>query len=301
MTAVYYSLTCDANGPHELQWTRSVDSLRRHNRDIDVTLCLYGPARANTLQAAERAGVRILAMGNYAEAFGDIPEHWRRALSRYPTMHKLLSLRRFAAEPALDELIYLDCDTYLFGDVAELAARYSRCHWYAREEPGSTRSHYGYNPSYLNENALAGLARSEGLVHVPPYNTGVFVLKASLVRMLVTLLDDFSWYAWRLLLGACLWQPHLVDDRGLLDFVHATAGAGERRLALPYPSSNFWIIEQIATWLTLGRVPDLTHDVLERPDVVQADEYLTQAPGYLVAHYFSVGEERFVARLGATS
>jgi len=104
VTAVYYSLTCDANGPTSFSGRGSVDSLRRHNREHRCPPVPLRPARANTLQAAERAGVRILAMGNYAEAFGDIPEHWRRALSRYPTMHKLLSLRRFAAEPALDEL-----------------------------------------------------------------------------------------------------------------------------------------------------------------------------------------------------
>jgi hypothetical protein len=276
-----------------------VASLRRHNPDVSVVLCLYGGARAETLDAAAQAGVYIQQMGEYADALGDIPAHWRDALLTYPTLHKLLSLRGLVAADWLTRLIYLDCDTYCFGDIAALAGRYRRCDWYAREEPLTLRDDHGYDWSYIDEHALARLARAEGLSYVPPYNTGVMVFSAGLARTLVTLLDDFIWYAWRLLHGACLWRPDLVDDRGLTDFVRARSGTEEQRLALPYPSSSLWIIEEIATWLTLGRVPGLTHDVLRKPDVAQNGEYSGEADGLTVAHYFTSGEEEFFARLGA--
>ena len=249
--------------------------------------------------AAERARVPIIDMGDFPAALGDIPGHWRTALATFPTLHKLLSLQGLlslrgpltAGPPG--PLLYLDCDTYLFGDVATLAARYDGCDFRAREEPLSGRSHHGYDPSYLDEQALAAITAAEGLVPVPPYNTGVMLLSGQLASTLVTLLDEFVWYAWRLLTGMCLWRPDLLRDDGLADLVRDRATPGERALALAYPSSNAWIIEEIATWLTLGRVPGLTHGLLHQPDVVQSDEYLRWAEGKIVAHYFSTGQDRF--------
>ena len=298
MTAVYYSLACDAEGVRERQWARGVRSLRWHNEEIDVVLCLYGGAGQETLELARSARVHVEPMGEYPDAFGDVPAHWRAALSTYPPLHKLLSLRRIVSMRP-DRVLYLDCDTYCFGDVAQLVDRHSGCEWYAREEPGSSRSHYGYDASYIDELALGTIARSEGLVSIPPYNTGVFTLSGELAGTLAELRDDFVWYAWRLLLGACLWRPELVADPALVSFVRERSGPAERRLALPFPSRNGWIVEELATWLTLGRVPGMTHDVLRRCDVVQNGEY-ADSDEYLLAHYFTAGEAQFFARLDAT-
>lgn len=299
MIAVYYSLAADADGVRERQWAHSVASLRRHNPDVSVVLCLYGGARDETLDAADRARVYIQPLGEYADAFGDIPAHWRDALLTYPTLHKLFSLRALVGAGWLTRLIYLDCDTYCFGDITALAARYSRCDYYAREEPLTLRDDHGKDWSYIDEQALERLARAEGLTYVPPYNTGVMLFSAALARTLVTLLDDFIWYAWRLLHGACLWNPDLVGDGALTQFVRERSGGGERLLALPYPSSSLWIVEEIATWLTLGRVPGLTHDVLRKSDVAQNGEFSGQAGKLTVAHYFTSGEQDFFARLAA--
>jgi hypothetical protein len=65
------------------------------------------------------------------------------------------------------------------------------------------------------------------------------------------------------------------------------------------PSSNDWIVEEIALWLTLGRIPGLTHDVFGRMDVAQSTEVVDGrriAP--IVAHYFSSGEKCFFAMSG---
>ena len=298
MIAVFYVLAPDPDGAQERRWIRSVQSLRRHNSDVSVVLCLYGRPHPETVETARSAGVQVQPMGEFADALGDIPKHWRYALSRNPSLIKLLALRAFTSAHELTRLIYLDCDTYCFGDIVDLTARYGRCDFYAREEPLSMRSRGGPDRGYIDEQALFKIADAEGLIPIPAYNTGLALLTYELARTLATLLDDYIWYTWRLLLGACLWRPELVDDSALMELVRAHSSEGERRLALPYPSGSLWIIDEIAAWLTLGHVPGLSHDLLRPPDVVQNGEYVSQpADGIITAHYFSVCEEAFVAHL----
>lgn len=299
MTIVYYSLTADADGTHERQWARSVTTLRRHNADVPVVLCLWGPARRATVETAARCDVRIAQLGPYAGAFAELPMHWRSALAAFPTMHKLPSLQHMHDSSPADRYVYLDCDTYLYGDVVTLAELHP-VDWVAREEPCTRRSPFGYDPAYLDEDAFSGLAAAEGVVAVAPYNTGVFVLSHQAARTLLAVLEDFFWYAWRLLLGAALQRPHLFGDVATVRAIVDSAAPREHALALPYPSTNLWIVEQIATWLALGRVPGLSHTAFSTRQVVQSNEFLTEPPGYLAAHYFSSLADHFDAHL-ATS
>ncbi|MBV9197289.1 MAG: hypothetical protein JO168_24400 [Solirubrobacterales bacterium] len=108
-------------------------------------------------------------MGAYFRALGELPDHCRRALAKTPSLHKLISRRRLSSSRA-GRFLYVDCDTYFLGDVAGLLERVG-CQWFAREEPGSSRSHYGYDPGYVDESALAEIACAEGLVAIPAYNT----------------------------------------------------------------------------------------------------------------------------------
>jgi hypothetical protein len=94
-----------------------------------------------------------------------------------------------------------------------------------------------------------------------------------------------------------------VGDYELVGLVRSRSGPSERRLALPYPAATLWISEQIATWLTLGRVPALAHDGLLRGDVAQGDEWPApdrERDGPILAHYFTSGEARFFAHLAGT-
>lgn len=284
MIVTYYSLLPDADGACERQWARSVQSLRKYNRDVSVVLCLYGIARPETMAVADREGVRVQPMGEFANALGDVPRHWRDALSAIPTLHKLLSLRNLVGTNHLSRLVYLDCDTFFFGDVADLAALYTGCDWYAREE-------------YRHAPTLGDITSREGLILVPPYNTGVVLLTTELARTLVTLLDDFVWYAWRLLLGICLWRPELIHNPALRKLARHHSSAAERRIALVYPCDSFWIIDEVATCLTLGRIPGLTHGLLDRKDVTQGDEYKTRSSTTIVSHYFHSREARFFGRV----
>jgi hypothetical protein len=206
MRVVYYSLVCDPAGRYERQWARSVGSLRRHDHETEVVLCLWGDATSDTLNLLRELDVQLMPMGPYRAAFEDIPAHWAQALSWFPTLHKLMSLPA-VCKLASESLIFLDCDTFLRGDIRTLATLYGGRDWCAREEPNSTRSAYGYDRDYLDESVLRALALAEGLVPIPPYNTGVFLLSLGAADQLAALLDDFLWYAWRLLLGACLWRP----------------------------------------------------------------------------------------------
>lgn len=98
--------------------------------------------------------------------------------------------REETAQVLLDEAL---------GTQALLFGRYTGCDWYAREE-------------YRHAPTLGDITSREGLILLPPYKTGVVLLTAELAHPLVTLLDDFVWYAWRLLLGICLWRPQ-VDSQ----------------------------------------------------------------------------------------
>lgn len=291
---VYYSLACVDGGMRERQWVQSVRSLRRHNDRVPVTLFLYGDASDRLLDEAARWSVAVRHLGPYLDCFRELPAHWGPWLAQFPTLHKFLSLRHCPTD-GVDQVLYIDCDTFFFGDVEHLAARYRARHWYAREE-GPLPSEFNDPNNCVFHDQLSAIVRQEGLVPVRPYNTGVCFMNGGIWGPFGALAEDFLFYAWRLVLGACLWTPEVVSNRALVDFVRSGASPGECRLALPYPSNNFWLLEEVAWWLTLGRVPHLTHDVLAWQDVVQGGEYV-ESQVHVLAHYYSWWEDKFFAQV----
>jgi len=82
--------------------------------------------------------------------------------------------------------------------------------------------------------------------------------------------------------------------------VFAAMTASDRSLSIPYPSRNSWIIDEIALWLTLGRLPWVTQGMLDRRFVVQGSDVrdlLDLNSPCVVAHYFSKKENLFMLLL----
>lgn len=301
MRLVYYSLAHLPHDSREQQWIQSIRSLRLHNRSIPVWLFLFNGASRELLSEAERWDVHVQVLGDYGEFLQQVHPQGR-ILAFYPTFHKFLVLANLPQED-LKQALYLDCDTFFFADVNLLFDRYAVHDLYAREEPSSLRSELSYNPSHVNELLLRSIARREGLRSIPPFNSGVCLLNHGAWRSVVGLRDTYLDLVWRLLCGRELNQ----DDDGKHDTAVRQAVTDaiaevDRLRALPYPSANHWIIEQIALWLALGRLPRLSLGTLSRTDVPQGGEFeaaLASGHRCVLAHYFTGVEEFFFAAVPA--
>ncbi len=298
MKIVTYSLS--VNGPpqttdyHE-QLCHSVKSLRAYNSVVPVHVFLYGEHPRAFIAELEREAVTIHPMGSYIDAIRRLKPRAFRTLVRYPVLHKWMNFHKLAPlSPS--QIIQIDCDTFFFDDVEILFERYSDFHYYGREEPSSRASHYGYNPNYLDEDKLFAIARRERAVPMNPCNIGVSVLNHGLWREVAKRAEMFLNYVFRFI--ACmgrnpqtagrLW-PELAEVV-MLDLIEQPAVED-----LPFPSSNLWILDQVALWLTLGHVPGLTHGYLSRDHVLQGDEYNEDGKRKVVHHYFGVDKTAFLS------
>jgi hypothetical protein len=290
---VYYSLASFGKQKYERQWVQSIRSLRAHNKSVPVHLVHYNAPSDSMLREAERQQVTIHHVGDYRDRLEEALPGCARVLTHHPLLHKILSLRFLPAKSA-SQVLYLDCDTYFFGDVANLFSKYQKHHFYAREEPRSRRSPYGYDPSYLNEEILAEICKKEGLHFIPPYNSGVLMFNHGLHAHLVGAGKAFLWYALRLLLGISENERLARECKpALLHEVNALKGSNALA-PLPYPSRNWWILDSITMLFTLGGVADLTHEALLRNDCLQNGEpYILFRPTLI--HYYSNNEDSFLS------
>jgi hypothetical protein len=294
---VYYSIANSPEAACERQCVESFCSLRRHNRDIRVHLFLFNGATPGFLGEAAAHDVSVQYLGDYREFLCQL--HVRGdALSLCPTFHKFLTLEHASFGTA--RTLYIDCDTYFFDDVGRLFDTYAQADWYAREEPNSRRSRTGYDPSHIDEDELSNLADIVGCRTFIPFNSGVCLLsdrmRLAFARVRITFLD----LAWRLLLGQHIPYPPDNEYDAQIQEALRTLSATDRARTLRYPSSNTWIIEQIALWLALGHVPHFTQDFLSAADVAQGSEFhdaLRREHPVVLAHYFSVLEPEFFAAI----
>ena len=262
---IYYSLVY--RQPHDLQWVKSVRSLRAHNDTIPVHLFFYNGLPAYVINEARAQNVVLHDCGDYRALFPGTPAR-RLLLGDFPLLHKL---RHGLALPDAQQVLFVDCDTWFFDDVRKLFQAYTSAHIYAREEVSTRRSHFGYDPSWIDEDRLSALAAAEKLAFLPPLNTGVILMNHCIWRRIAGMQELFLDYAERLL-----------DGR------------------LDYPSSSRWVAEELATSLTLGKIAGLTLDLLSRQHVTQGSECTQHGlPGItpVVAHYWSTCETEFFSRL----
>jgi hypothetical protein len=300
---VYYSLANSPDGICERQWVQSIRSLRRHNSATSVSLFLFNGASEDLLHEAARCGVTIRALGDYREYLERF--HVRGSvLSLYRTFHKFLLF----SDPVFGDatqVLFLDCDTFFFSDVDLLFDGYPNCDWYARVEPRSVLSHLPYDPSYLDEQALATLALRERGRPIVPFNTGVCLLNNDVWRRFELVRFDYLDLAWRLLSGQALSPDKYSEaDPEVLAAALNAMNEADRSRGLPYPSSNAWIVDEIALWLALGRMSELSQGLISRDDVVQGAEFQNvrgPEPKCILAHYYTRFQTHFFSRVHAIS
>jgi hypothetical protein len=153
---------------------------------------------------------------------------------------------------------------------------------------------------HLDEHELAKLAAREGVRFVPPYNIGVCVMNNGIWRAIARVQEKYLTFVWRFLLGLSTSDNGVHLNPAIREQVARVAGRHDFGEALPYPSSSWWIVDQIAMWLTLGAIPDFSHGLLSHYDVIQGGEFLTLSRppiGAILFHYFTNNEREFVAWL----
>lgn len=276
------------------QWFQSVRSLRRYNRHIPIVLCLYADRAIDEIEReADRHHVQIIRLGSF-EASLRHPK--ATPLAFYPCWGKLLSLRH---APAADRLLYLDCDTYFFDDVQHLFDQHQDADWFARDEVLSRRGYPDeYDPAYLDEDHLEVIVRMLGGRFIAPFNGGIWLMRRWVLQSFLDREYDFLDLAWRLAVGAMLRNDPDAKDRWSV-MIRAATGPEDLARALPYPSSNSWIVDEVATWLLLGQVPGLVTAPLQPALVPQSNmSYLWDLASWpivwpVVAHYFGGNERSF--------
>ena len=303
---VHYSLSFLADTPRPdivEQFATSVGTLRQHNADVPVALFTWGGITVDLAAICREFDVHVHEQGSYASRLAALcPTGWP-ALARYPLLHKFLNFRELAQTGAA-QILYCDCDTLFLDDVEILFDRYASADVVAREEVHSSRSPYGIDRSFIDEPLLARLAGERRRRVIAPINLGVVLFNNLVVA---TTRDGTGRALLRLRLALCLLdgdepprRPGSGDGRvSGCDGGVAAAGAHDAARALPFPSANRWILDEVALWLALGHVPGLRTADFHPRDVAQNGEYATTidpaSAGWVVCHYFSQNLRRIDA------
>ncbi len=297
---VYYSLFIPPSQDRsDLLWQieTSIRTLRFHNQTIPVEVFFYGERLRAELEVLAKYGVALCDQGSYEERLAALfPKGWR-VLQRNPCLHKFLNFAEISAR-CPQQVLFLDCDTLFFDDVEKLFDRYSAADCYAREEPSCRRSPLGYDVGYLDEEALARLAAREHTHLIPPFNLGIVLFNNRVWNEILQRERIFISYVWRLSVWMALHPlpPSEAPNRegqGIRFLVQNESHLltpDEAEAALPFPSVNRWIGDQVALWLTLGQVPGLTYDDFSPGHVLQGSEFELRSLSrcdWVATHYFS--------------
>ena len=294
MRLIYYSLARSDNPKYDEQWVQSVRSLRARNPSIAVTLLVFNGASGLVRSEAERWRVHLIELGGYRDWIQKYHQHGH-VLALYPTLHKFMVLSELDPN-GLSQALYVDCDTFFFEDPEILFDMFGGCHWSARESPTSRLCPYGYDPININEELIEQIVSREELNWVVPFNAGVCLLNHRIWETFKDLRTTYFDNAWRLMVGRHCLGSSGSDDCHVRDAVLRTAGQEDISRAIPYPSSNFWILDEITLWLNLGRVGNFAQTVLDRERVMQGWESIhavQQGRQPTVAHYFSCFQQDF--------
>ncbi|MFK5645141.1 hypothetical protein ACI3ET_01315 [Ornithinimicrobium sp. LYQ121] len=292
---VQYSVSFDpARSPQGLldKLGLSLGSLRQHNRRVPAVVLVHDPAPAELGALCATHGAELVDRGPYAARLASLcPEGWP-VLAANPTLHKFLA---HGALGQVERVLCVDCDTLFRDDVERLFATYRQADVYAREEVHTGPSRYGPDAVFLDVPALRRLADSLGVLPIPPFNTGVVLLNHGRSADLARLHGWFVQCVWHLMVWMSAHPEHAAGTGyGTLEGIgsaHGLASAEQRARALPYPSANQWIVEEVATWLALGAIPGLATGYLSPAHVPQngelADPSAAAVADWQLCHYFS--------------
>ena len=294
---VCYSVTNCGEGPHLDQVLRSTASLRRYNTKIPVWVFVYGDLPSAAAARLQADHICVKPVGSDVAKLRKLSPH-AEALSSSGVLCKYLSLAELG-EVKVAQSLLLDCDTFFFDDVGKLFDRYAKCECYGREEPYSPYSDYA-EAAYLDPGALAALLKSEGLREVPTLNCGALLLNCGLHRKLAPMLGIMLDYASRLMMWLRLHHdgelPYLTPECDPSGEAGSVGSVHPARFPLPFPSSNPWIVDEVAFWMTLGRLPEVSCGMFAWHDFMQGQEFLSTSREQTSAvgcHYFSVNERVF--------
>jgi hypothetical protein len=282
---VYYSLATDAGpraGVAVRQLLRSARSLRAHDGDVAVRVYLYGDLSAGDRAALDALDVVVVEAGSYEALLRRFcAPRVSEVLARYPVLHKCGSLVHLE-DPRLEQVLYLDSDTFLFRPVAALFDAHRDRDLWAREEK--------------DEEGPGALFEREGARRITMPNTGVMLLNRGAWRRIAARLPELCRDVFRFSVGltAAGAAPAAPDLAHLAAHRARLVTPADEAEALPYPRAAAWIREELAFALTLGRIPDLDLGLLGRRDVLQAEELFEPGAGeQVVAHYLSMHERDF--------
>ena len=272
---VFYSFIEAENKPkigeHEYKRLKiSWSSLRKHNQDIEIRFCYHGdlsyaPFKAEREQEKWQSlcddyGV---TMYPFHESFtGNEPNAW--------SIHRWYNLALWKDENL--NILYLDADTYINGDIQLIFDNYKRDPVYGREEIGfrhdPNQGIRGEDPRYYLDLIDASIVAQGGKTEVNKYCLGVILLNHSIHK---------------------LFTPEVLSDyTDLLERIYAHQ--------VFYPIPNFRIMDQFALWVLLSRWSIRT-SLFGDQDVTQSflEKKHETIFNPIVLHYTTKDEEKFAA------
>jgi hypothetical protein len=295
MDAAYYSLAFAGSDKAPVQLARSIQSLRMFSADLPVFVFLLGEPPSGFVEMLRQLNATVRLLGDYRDYIARTEPGRADLFALNPTLHKWLVLE----EPELkrcERLIYLDSDTFFFDHPNKLLDRYGDAGLFAREEPLCRRSIHGYDPSYLDEDAIADLCERDGLRFIPPFNTGICLFTRQMADTITMNLPHYFNYLFRFL---SWFRLHPVPGEPTTDFTQMIEDRFRIEAegqALSYPSRNRWIVDQVALWLALGRSMNVSVADFAPSDVWQGAEFKqisARAKRPILSHYFGENSKQF--------
>jgi hypothetical protein len=288
----------EQNAHYLSQLQASVLSIRRVNKTIPVYVFAYGDdIPPPFLRELFVLGVECSHLGTYEDALQPYVGKLSKPLARYPTLHRWLSLRELLELPA-SQIIYLDCDTWFVRDPGPFFERFSEHSLYAREEPFSRRSEWGYDPDAIDEDALGALARSVGARILSPFNIGLLAFDHRFSREICQRLHVLFSFVVRLIAWMHQHPDPGADSDGLIsemrDGFAGAIASGDVVIPLAYPSRNRWIVDEVALWLTLGGISNFSVGWLPKDQILQGDEFATSTGEFIGCHYYARNQTPFL-------